>query len=192
MRVLQCLLGAFFASHGYVAMTIGPNDEITIRTTKEVKVSIDGIETITQENNRLGSPVLGLLDTQSFVVSGYSMGGGASHDASLIAEDIGLNVIKALISLNPTVIFEDCNLCPANDYEGEIYCICLVPELINHSIPSLIFAGQFELDELTAYEGLLGQDIYYNLPATTEKILVEVAGEGHELYIHMEKYQSIF
>ena len=128
--------GAFFASHGYVAMTIGPNDEINDSHYQRGEGLIDGIETITQENNRLGSPVLGLLDTQSFVVSGYSMGGGASHDASLIAEDIGLNVIKALISLNPTVIFEDCNLCPANDYEGEIYCICLVPELINHSIPS--------------------------------------------------------
>ena len=171
--------GAFFASHGYVAMTIGPNDEINDSHYQRGEGLIDGIETITLENNRLGSPVFGLLDTQSFVVSGYSMGGGASHDASLIAEENGLDVIKALISLNPTVIFEDCDLCPANDYEGEIYCICLVPELINHSVPSLIFAGQFELNELTAYDGLLGQDIYYNLPATTEKILVEVAGEGH-------------
>tara|TARA_B100000614_G_scaffold199770_1_gene180930 strand:- start:165 stop:1325 length:1161 start_codon:yes stop_codon:yes gene_type:complete len=171
--------GAFFASYGYVAMTIGPNDEINDSHYQRGEGLIDGIETITQENSRFGSPVFGLLDIQSFVVSGYSMGGGASHDASLIAEEIGLDVIKALISLNPTVIFEDCDLCPANNYEGEIYCICLVPELIEHSIPSLIFAGQFELDELTAYDGLLGQDIYYNLPETTQKILIEVAGEGH-------------
>ena len=79
-----------------------------------------------------------MIDENSFTVSGYSMGGGASHDAALIAQANGYDYVKAVISLNPTVIFEDCNLCPANTYEGETYCICLVPELIAHSLPSLI------------------------------------------------------
>lgn len=171
--------GAFYASHGFVAMTVGPNDEINDSHYQRGEGLIDGTQTIIEENSRFGSPVYGLIDVESFTVSGYSMGGGASHDAALIAQANQLDHIVAVISLNPTVIFEDCNLCPANTYEGEVYCICLVPELIAHSLPSLIFAGQFELDELTAYEGLLGQDIYANLPDETDKILFEGANSGH-------------
>ncbi len=171
--------GAFYASHGFVAMTVGPNDEINDSHYQRGEGLIDGTQTIIEENSRFGSPVYGLIDVDSFTVSGYSMGGGASHDAALIAQANQLDHVVAVISLNPTVIFEDCNLCPANSYEGEVYCICLVPELIAHSLPSLIFAGQFELNELTAYEGLLGQDIYANLPDETDKILFEGANSGH-------------
>ncbi len=171
--------GAFFASHGFVAMTVGPNDEIMDSHYQRGEGLIDGVETIIQENNRLGSPVYGLIDENSFTVSGYSMGGGASHDAALIAQENGLDYIKAVVSLNPTVLFEDCDLCPAETHEGEVYCICLVPELIDHSLPSLIFAGEVEINELEAYEGLLGQDIYANLPLETEKILFEGANSGH-------------
>ena len=171
--------GAFYASHGVVAMTVGPNDEINDSHYQRGEGLIDGTQTIIEENSRIGSPVYGLIDVDSFTVSGYSMGGGASHDAALIAQANELDHVVAVISLNPTVIFEDCNLCPANSYEGEVYCICLVPELIAHSLPSLIFAGQFELNELTAYEGLLGQDIYANLPDDTDKILFEGANSGH-------------
>ena len=171
--------GAFFASHGFVAMTIGPNDEINDSHYQRGEGLIDGIQTILEENNRLNSPVYGLINENSFTVSGYSMGGGAAHNAALIAQENGLDYVKALISLNPTVLFEDCNLCPANSYEGEVYCICLVPELIEHYVPSLIFAGEVEINELSAYEGLLGQDVYANLPLETQKILFEGAGGGH-------------
>ena len=166
--------GAFFASHGYTAMTIGPNDEINDSHYQRGEGLIDGIETIKQENDRISSPLFGLIDTQSFTVSGYSMGGGASHNAALMDGSI-----KAVISLNPTVLFEDCDLCPGEVFEGVTYCICLVPELIEHYIPSLIFAGEVEINELEAYEGLLGQDIYANLPSETQKILFEGAGGGH-------------
>ena len=171
--------GSFFASHGFIAMTIGPNDEINDSHYQRGQGLIDGIQTIIQENNRLNSPVYGLIDENNFTVSGYSMGGGAAHDAALIAQEDGLDYVKAVISLNPTVLFEDCDLCPAESYEGEIFCICLVPELIEHYLPSLIFAGEVEINELTAYEGLLGQDIYENLPSETQKILFEGAGGGH-------------
>ena len=169
----------FFASHGFIAMTIGPNDEINDSHYQRGEGLLDGILTIIEENNRLNSPVFGLIDENTFTVSGYSMGGGASHDAALIAQENGLDYIKAVISFNPTVLFEDCDLCPAQSYEGEIFCICLVPELINHSVPSLIFAGEVEVNELSAYEGMLGQDIYTNMPESTDKIMFEGAGEGH-------------
>ena len=171
--------GAFFASHGYVAMTIGPNDEINDSHYQRGEGLIDGTTTIIQENSRLGSPVFGLIDESNFTMSGYSMGGGAAHDAALIAEENGYDFIRSVISLNPTVLFEDCDYCDGSYYDGELFCICLVPELIDHSIPSLIFAGEVEINELPGYDGLLGQDIYYNMPETTDKILVEIAGQGH-------------
>ena len=162
--------GAFFASHGFTALIIGPNDEINDSHQQRGEGLIDGIETVRQENNRFASPLYGLIDTESFTVSGYSMGGGASHNAALIDSSI-----KAVISLNPTVLFENCDVCS----EEDSYCICLVPEVIEHYIPSLIFAGEVEINELEAYAGLLGQDVYANLPSETQKIMFEGAGGGH-------------
>lgn len=164
----------FYASNGLIAMRIGPNDEINDSHYQRGEGLIDAIESIKQENSRVGSPLYGLVDINNFSVSGYSMGGGASHDAAMMDSSL-----KAVISLNPTVIFEDCDLCPADTYEGETFCICLVPEFVDHAIPSLIFAGELELDELTAYEGMLGQDIYANMPESTDKIMFEGAGSGH-------------
>ena len=164
----------FFASHGFITMRIGPNAPINDSHQQRGEGLIDAIESIRQENSRAGSPLFGLVDMDSFSVGGYSMGGGASHNAAMIDGSL-----KAIISLNPTVIFEDCDLCPANSYEGEIYCICLVPEFVEHSVPSLIFAGEVEVNELTAYEGMLGQDVYDNMPDSTPKIMFEGAGSGH-------------
>mgnify|MGYP006243413963 FL=1 len=59
------------------------------------------------------------------------------------------------------------------------YCICLVPEFLEHDIPTLVIAGQNELDELPDYAGLLGQDIYLNTPETNMKILYEIGNAGH-------------
>ena len=160
----------FFASHGFISMRIGPNDEMNDSHQQRGEGLLDGIETIRQENNRNNSPLYGMIDENSFSVSGYSMGGGASQNAAMMD-----NSLKAVISLNPTVIFEDCDLCP----EDGGYCICLVPEFVDHAIPSLIFAGEIEINELPEYDGMLGQDIYINLPETTDKILFEVANDGH-------------
>ena len=164
----------FYASHGFIAMRIGPNDEINDSHEQRGEGLLDGIETIKQENNRFNSPLFGLIDINGFSVSGYSMGGGAAHDAAMMDGSI-----KALISLNPTVLFEDCNLCPGEVFDGVTYCFCLVPELIDHSIPSLIFTGEIEVNELPDYEGMLGQDIYVNMPESTDKILFEGASDGH-------------
>ena len=164
----------FFASHGFIAMTISPNDEINDSHEMRAEGLLDGIETITQENSRSNSPIFEMIDVNSFSVGGYSMGGGACQNAAMMDSSL-----KAVISLNPTVLFEDCDLCPGEDYDGVTYCICLVPELINHAVPSLIFAGEVEINELPAYAGLLGQDIYINMPNTTDKILFEGAGDGH-------------
>ena len=164
----------FYASHGFLAMTIGPNDEINDSHYQRGEGLIDGIESIRQENDRDLSPLFGMIDDNSFSVSGYSMGGGASHDAAMMD-----NSLAAVISMNPTVLFDNCDYCPGESFEGVVYCICLVPELVDHSVPSLIFAGQVEVNELPDYDGMLGQDIYTNMPATTDKIMFEGSGEGH-------------
>jgi len=164
----------FFASHGFIAMTIGPNDEINDSHEMRAEGLLDGIESITQENTRESSPLFGMIDVNNFSVGGYSMGGGACQNAAMM--DSSLN---AIISLNPTVLFDNCDFCPGEDFDGVTYCICLVPELIEHSVPSLIFAGQVEVNELPEYEGMLGQDIYINLPQTTDKILFEGENQGH-------------
>ena len=160
----------FYASHGFIAMRVGPNDEINDSHQQRGEGLLDGIESIKQENNRINSPLYGMIDENNFSVSGYSMGGGASHNAAMMD-----NSLKTVISLNPTVIFEDCNLCPLEDG----YCICLVPEFVDHAIPSLIFAGEIEINELSGYEGMLGQSIYANMPESTDKIIFEGAGSGH-------------
>ena len=164
----------FFASHGFIAMTISPNDAINDDHVLRAEGLLDGIETITQENNRINSPIFEMIDLNSFSVGGYSMGGGACQNAAMMDSSL-----KAVISLNPTVLFDDCDLCPGEDFDGITYCICLVPELISHSVPSLIFAGEVEVNELPDYDGMLGQDIYENMPENTDKIMFEGAGDGH-------------
>ena len=163
----------YFASYGFLAMIIGPNDEINDSHQMRAEGLIDAIETIKQENDRLDSPLYELIDPMNFIVSGYSMGGGASQIA-LTLDHPHVESIVSGIALNPTILIEDCNLCPNSDY-----CICLVPEMLVHDIPTLIVAGQFEINELPDYDGLLGQDIYDNTPETTTKMLFEVAGGGH-------------
>ena len=164
----------FFVSYGFTAMIIGPNDEINEWHIGRAQGLIDAIETIKVENVRQGSPVYDMIDSDSFIVAGYSMGGGASQIA-LTFDHPNVNSIKAGIALNPTIILEDCELCP--DDGG--YCICLVPEMLEHDIPTFIVAGQFEVNELPDYDGMLGQDIYTNTPETTIKMLFEVEGGGH-------------
>ena len=166
--------GEFFASHGFLSMTIGPNDEINDSHQQRAEGLLDAIETIKEEQWRAASPLLGMVDTSRFIVSGYSMGGGASQVALTLEDFTSNHSIVAAIALNPTIIFEDCDICSDNEY-----CICLVPEFLDHGIPTLIIAGQNEINELPSYDGLLGQDIYENTPESTTKILYEIESGGH-------------
>jgi pimeloyl-ACP methyl ester carboxylesterase len=164
----------FFASYGFIAIAIGPNDEINDSHEMRAEGLIDAIETIKEEDYRSDSPLFGLVDHDKFIVSGYSMGGGASQVALVLDHPYVDEAIVAAIALNPTIIFEDCDICSESEY-----CICLVPEFLEHDIPTLVIAGQNELNELPSYEGLLGQDIYENTPESTLKILYEIESGGH-------------
>ena len=166
--------GEFFASHGFISMVIGPNDEINDSHEQRAFGLLDAIQTIKAESWRVDSPLNNLIDTTRFIVAGYSMGGGASQIALMI-ESIHNDHIVGSMALNPTILIEDCDVCTDNEY-----CICLVPEFLEHDIPTLVVAGQNELDDLSNdYAGLIGQDIYFNTPETTMKILYEIGNGGH-------------
>ena len=130
---------------------------------------LDAIETVMLEGERTNSPLFDSVDPDKFIVAGYSMGGGASQVALILDHPYVEESIVGAIALNATILFEDCDVC-----SGSEYCICLVPEFLDHNKPTMIVAGQNELQELPDYDGPLGQDIYSNTPETTTKILYEI------------------
>ena len=168
--------GEFYASHGFLAMTIGPNDEINDTHEQRAEGLLDAITTIKEEQWRTDSPLVGLIDTNRFMVSGYSMGGGASQIALTLYDSINSQSIVAAIALNPTIIVYDCDNCPPESAEG---CWCFLPEHMIHDTPTLIIAGQNEIDELPEYDGALGQDMYAYTPETTLKMLYEISEGDH-------------
>ena len=59
----------FFASHGFLSMTVGPNDEINDSHQQRGEGLLDGIESIKQENIRSGSPLYGIIDEECLIIS---------------------------------------------------------------------------------------------------------------------------
>jgi len=159
----------FFASYGFIATTIDYNDPIEESHQQRAEAMLDLIETVKLENIRLESPVFDQIDTTKFAVIGYSLSGGVTQIVAMLD-----STIDAVIALNPTIIIEDCEGC--TDFE---YCICLLPEHLDHNVPTLIISGENEINELPSYEGLLGADQYINTPETTTKMLYEIANGGH-------------
>ena len=170
----------FYASHGYIAMSIGNLDENRRDSNSDwdymdrAIALLNAIETIKSENNRQISPLFNMIDTSSFVVSGYSTSGGGAHTALTID-----STLKAGILLNPAVAFLDSVNCPA---ESDYYC--LIEEHLNHDIPVLIFAGENEYNELVTpdddiYDSMWALPQYEHVPDDTDKLYFESANEGH-------------
>ena len=170
----------FYASHGYVAMSIGNLDE-TLRDSNSDWDYMDraiallgAIETVKSENGRQISPLFNMIDTSSFAVSGYSTSGGGAHTALTID-----STLKTGILLNPAVAFLDSVNCTA---ESDYYC--LIEEHLNHDVPVLIFAGENEYNELVtpdddAYDNMWALPQYEHVPDDTDKLYFESANEGH-------------
>ena len=159
----------YFTSYGFVSVTIQYNDPENDSHGYRAEAILELISSIKMENDRPNSQLYNALDTNEFAVVGYSLSGGAVQLSAVLDSSL-----SAVIALNPTIIVEDCDLCADSEY-----CICLVPEFLDHSVPTLIIAGQNELNELPSYDGLLGQDQYYNTPETTTKMLYEIGSGGH-------------
>jgi hypothetical protein len=171
----------FYASHGYIGMSIGNLDEFRRDSNSDwdymdrAIALLDAVETIKLENERAISPLFNLIDTTNFAVSGYSTSGGGAHTALTID-----STLKTGILLNPAVAFLDSINCPA---ESDYYC--LIEEHLDHNVPVLIFAGENEYNELVTpdddiYDSMWALPQYEHVPDDTDKLYFESANEGHE------------
>ena len=170
----------FYASYGYIAMSIGNLDENLRDSNSDwdymdrANALLSAVETIKSENQRQISPLFNMIDTSSFAVSGYSTSGGGAHTALTID-----STLKAGILLNPAVAFLDSVNCPA---ESDYYC--LIEEHLDHDVPVLIFAGENEYNELVTpdddiYDSMWALPQYEHVPDDTDKLYFESANEGH-------------
>ena len=160
--------GSYYASYGFIAMTIGINDYFNDDMSDLANSLLDAIEVLKLENNRLESPILNKVDIDNFATSGWSIGGGAAQYAATIDSSL-----KAVIALNPGLAIQDYENCdnPAYDY------YCLVPEHLNHISPVLIISSEGDIENPTDQDAA----VHYNYtPESTTKMLFELEGGNHE------------
>ena len=159
--------GSYYASYGFIAMTIGINDYFNDDMSDLAYSLLDAIEVLKQENNRLESPILNKVDIDNFATSGWSIGGGSAQYAATIDSSL-----RAIIALNPGLAIQDYENCdnPAYDY------YCLVPEHLNHISPVLIISSEGDTENPTDIDAA----IHYNYtPESTTKMLFELEGGNH-------------
>ena len=144
--------GWFLASHGIVTMTIGTNTLFDTHTQRRDAL-LDALITLKLENERIGSPLFGNIDTSRMAVGGFSKGGGGAQLAAVADSDL-----KAVIALYPWL-------------EN--------PALIDlsHSVPVLIASGEIDIIAPPSVHA----NIHYNYtPATTTKLLYEIQNATHD------------
>ena len=159
--------GTYYASHGFIAMTIGINDYFNDDMSDLAYSLLDAIEVLKQENNRMESPISNKVDIDNFATSGWSIGGGSAQYAATIDSSL-----KAVIALNPGLAVQDFENCdnPAYDY------YCLVPEHLNHTSPVLIISSEGDIENPTDIDAA----VHYNYtPESTTKMLFELEGGNH-------------
>ena len=143
--------GPFLASHGIVTMTIGTNSVFEQPISRKDAL-LDAIVSLSEENTRTGSPLIGNLDSDRIAVGGWSMGGGGAQLAAVSDPNI-----KAIVAL-----------CPWLDSP--------TPSSLNHSAHLLIFSAEQDAIAPPASHA----DIHYDYtPETTNKLIYEIADAGH-------------
>jgi dienelactone hydrolase len=159
--------GEYYASYGFISMTIGINDFFNDDMSDLAYSLLDAIEVLKQENNRLDSPILNQVNTNSFATSGWSIGGGAAQYAATIDSSL-----RAVIALNPGLAIQDYENC--NDPTYDYYC--LVPDHLNHNSPVLIISSEGDIENPTDIDAA----VHYNYtPESTTKMLFELEGGNH-------------
>ena len=143
----------FFASRGFVCMTIGTNSTLDFPNIRALAL-LDGMETMRQENNRMASPLYQKIDTSKIAVGGWSMGGGGAQLAAKL--DSRINAVFAIAPwLDPGT---------------------LTPASLNHTSPLFILSGQVDPTAPPAQHA----NVHYDYtPNTTEKLLFEIVGGNH-------------
>ena len=158
--------GEYYASHGFISMTIGINDFNDDMSDLAYSL-LDAIEVLKQENYRLDSPILNQVNTNSFATSGWSIGGGAAQYAATIDSSL-----KAVIALNPGLAIQDYENCNTPNYDY----YCLVPDHLNHISPVLIISSEGDIENPTDIDAA----VHYNYtPESTTKMLFELEGGNH-------------
>jgi dienelactone hydrolase len=146
--------GPFLSSHGIVTMTIDTNttgDSVVQRAA----ALLDALTSLKAENTRAGSPLQGKLSPDRYGLMGWSMGGGGTWiDAAKHPE------LKSAISL------------AGHDATAGGPSIAT-----GTTVPSFMFCGAQDTPILGG--GGQSQGVYNIIPATTPKILYEMANEGH-------------
>ena len=160
--------GSYYASYGFIAMTIGINDYFNDDMSDLAYSLLDAIEVLKQENSRLESPILNKVDIDNFATSGWSIGGGSAQYAATIDSSL-----RAIIALNPGLAIQDYENCDNLDYDY----YCLVPEHLNHTSPVLIISSEGDIENSTDTDAA----VHYNYtPESTTKMLFELEGGNHE------------
>jgi len=152
------LWAKYFASRGFICMTIGTNS-LNELPNQRATALLDAMETIRQENRRIASPLRNKLDTFNIAVGGWSMGGGGAQFAAAMDSRV-----KAVFAIAPWL-----------DYNT------LIPDNLNHSSPVLIFSGQLDNVAPPAQNA----NVHYSYtPASTKKILFEISGGDHNTALY--------
>jgi len=159
--------GEYYASHGFISMTIGINDFFNDDMSDLAYSLLDAIEVLKQENYRLDSPILNQVSTNSFATSGWSIGGGAAQYAATIDSSL-----KAVIALNPGLAIQDYENCNTPNYDY----YCLVPDHLNHISPVLIISSEGDIENPTDIDAAVHYDY---TPESTTKMLFELEGGNH-------------
>lgn len=143
----------FFASRGFVAMTVGTNTLTDFPNIRALAL-LDGMKTLKEENNRTASPLYHNLDTNTIAVGGWSMGGGGAQLAAVSDARV-----KAVFAIAPYL-----------DASSS------TPASLTHASPILIICGQVDNVAPPAQHA----NIQYNsTPSTTKKVLFEIVGGDH-------------
>jgi len=143
----------YFASRGFVAMTIGTNNLYDQPSVRALAL-LDGMETVRQENSRITSPVYNKLDVDNIAVGGWSMGGGGAQLAAVLDTSI-----KAVFAITPWLQYST-----------------LTPAALSHTAPVFILSGQID----NVAPPTQHANVHYNYtPASTKKILFEIVSGTH-------------
>ena len=142
--------GTFLASHGYTTFLINVNS-FFLPPFFRSEALLDAIVTIKIENERLGSPLFGILNTEDFTVGGYSMGGGGALLAS--QQDSSIKAVVALAAWldNPSIT-------------------------LDNNTATLFISGEFD----NIAPNNIHTDVFYNNTSEDiDKLLYEISGGFH-------------
>ena len=145
--------GPFLASHGIVVMTIDTNttgDSVTQRA----DALWDALQSLKEENVRPGSPLQGLLSPDRYGFMGWSMGRGGTW----------------INAANHPELYSAISLAGHNATAGGATIAA------GTTVPSMQLAGALDQPILG---GGQSQPIYEIIPASTPKILYEIASADH-------------